>query len=138
MICYVDSSVVLRHLLNQTGQLNEWNKINTFFSSRILQLECLRTLDRWRLKSLVPSEELSLRLEGIRVILRRMGLLPLSDQVFQKAEQPHSLSVGSLDSIHLATALLWREKHGDDFFFATHDRELGLAARAYGLNVIGV
>jgi hypothetical protein len=67
-----------------------------------------------------------------------MGLLPLNDWVLSKAEIACPVPLASLDSIHLATALLWREKHGDDFLFATHDGELGLAAKAYGLNVIGL
>lgn len=137
MICYADSSVVLRHLLNQPKSLTEWARVSRFFSSRLIRLECLRTIDRWRLKLAVDSEELSLRLEGLQTIMSRMSLLPLTDRVFQKAEQNFLVPVGSLDSLHLATALLWREQHGDDFVFATHDQELGLAARAYGLKVIG-
>lgn len=44
--------------------------------------------------------------------------------------------IGSLDAIHLASALLVRPEFGD-LSFATHDRELGLAARAVGLPVQG-
>ena len=86
----------------------------------------------------VSSEELSLRLEGLQKILRHTGLLPVTNRILQKAEQSFSLPIGSLDSLHLATALLWRETHGDDFAFATHDEELGLAARAHGFSVIGI
>lgn len=86
----------------------------------------------------ISSEELSLRLEGLQKILHHMGLLPVTNRVLQRAEQNFLLPIGSLDSIHLATALLWRETHGDDFAFATHDEELGLAARAHGFSVIGM
>ncbi len=56
----------------------------------------------------------------------------------ERAELNMSMPLGTLDSIHLATALLWREKHGLDFIFATHDQELGLAARSQGIEVIGL
>jgi hypothetical protein len=46
-------------------------------------------------------------------------------------------SLGSVDAIHLATAELWRETRGQEITFATHDRELGLGARASGFKVIG-
>jgi len=41
-------------------------------------------------------------------------------------------------SIHLATALLWREADGTALAMATHDVALALAARAHGLPVVGV
>jgi len=45
--------------------------------------------------------------------------------------------IGSLDAIHLASALLVRPEL-DQLSFATHDRELGLAARSVGFQVSGV
>ena len=46
--------------------------------------------------------------------------------------------LGTLDAIHLATALLWKESTGSDLVMATHDTALGLAATAHGLIVVGV
>jgi len=45
--------------------------------------------------------------------------------------------LGTLDAIHLASALLWRETTAEDLVMATHDRALGLAALAHGLRVVG-
>lgn len=45
--------------------------------------------------------------------------------------------LGTLDAVHLATALLWQETRGDELVLATHERALALAARASGLHVIG-
>ena len=44
---------------------------------------------------------------------------------------------GTLDAIHLATAMLWRERTGADLVMATHDTALATASRASGLRVIG-
>jgi hypothetical protein len=41
-------------------------------------------------------------------------------------------------SIHLATALLWREANEYALTVATHDAQLGRAARAMGLETVGV
>jgi hypothetical protein len=46
--------------------------------------------------------------------------------------------IGTLDAIHLATALLWRDMTQEELTMATHDGALALAARAHGLPVIGV
>ena len=46
--------------------------------------------------------------------------------------------LGTLDAIHLATALLWKEMAGLNPVMATHDDALALGARAHGLAVVGV
>ena len=46
--------------------------------------------------------------------------------------------LGTLDAIHLATALLWKDLTRADLTMATHDGALALGARAHGLRVIGV
>jgi len=71
-------------------------------------------------------------------LIRKIGILPVSDTVIKRAEEAFSAPLGSLDAIHLTTAILLRERHGRDFIFATHDKELALAARAQGFQVIGV
>jgi hypothetical protein len=45
--------------------------------------------------------------------------------------------LGTLDAIHLATALLWKEMTKGDLVMATHDRALALGAQAHGLRVVG-
>ena len=44
----------------------------------------------------------------------------------------------TLDAIHLATALAWREARHPGLIVATHDPQLALAARACGFEVVGV
>ena len=46
--------------------------------------------------------------------------------------------LGTLDAIHLATALRWREGASTELVMATHDPALGTSARAFGLRVVGV
>lgn len=45
--------------------------------------------------------------------------------------------LGTLDAIHLATALLWKAMTVGELTMATHDEALGIAAKAHGLPVIG-
>jgi hypothetical protein len=45
--------------------------------------------------------------------------------------------LGTLDAIHLASALPWCSERQQRLVMATHDIALGLAARASGLEVIG-
>jgi hypothetical protein len=46
--------------------------------------------------------------------------------------------LGTLDAIHLATAILWKESVRTELVMATHDVALALGAQAHGLAVVGV
>ena len=54
-----------------------------------------------------------------------------------RAADPFPTTLGSLDAIHLASALLVRDEL-EGLAFATHDDELGTAARATGFEVYGL
>lgn len=137
MRCYVDSSVILRRLLRQHGVLAEWPKIEFVLTSSLVRLEGLRTIDRLRLRGAL-SDDLTMRWrEEFLSLLETVGLLPLTQQIFRRAEQPFVTPLSSLDALHLASALFWRETRGDDLIFATHDEELAVAARRYGFTVVG-
>jgi hypothetical protein len=47
-------------------------------------------------------------------------------------------AVRTLDGLHLASALLYRESRREDLVFATHDRRQATAALALGFEVVGV
>lgn len=46
--------------------------------------------------------------------------------------------LGTLDAIHLATALLWRDRIGPLPQLVTHAAALGAAARGFGFDVRGI
>jgi hypothetical protein len=48
------------------------------------------------------------------------------------------MPLGTLDAVHLATALIWRDRMGSISIVATHDTALGLAARAFRFEVRGI
>ena len=60
------------------------------------------------------------------------------DRDRQRAAQPMPTELGTLDAIHLATALLWKDVTREDLVLATHDDALALGAQAHGLPVVGV
>jgi hypothetical protein len=58
--------------------------------------------------------------------------------VLRRASEPFPTPLGTLDAIHLATALAWRDARTEALVLATHDKVLGTAAQAMGLQVVGV
>lgn len=138
MIAYIDSSVVLRIVLGQPGMLANWRAIRTGVSSRLAEVECLRALDRLRHRLALRDEEIASRREAIFSFLHALEIVEVGYPIMARASQPLPVELGTLDSIHLATALLWREMNEADPVMATHDEALGLAARACGLRVVGL
>jgi len=137
VIVYLDSSVLLRVVLGQTGSLREWKAIERAVASELVEVESLRTLDRLRLEERLPDEQIASRREAVYRLLESVEIVEPNRSVLQRASQPLPTSLGTLDAIHLATALLWREKTGADLAMATHDDALATAARASGLRVVG-
>ena len=100
--------------------------------------ECLRTLDRLRLRARLADAEVARRRATILRLIASLHLVEIDAMVLDRAAQPMPTELGTLDAIHLATALLWKDMTRGDFVMATHDSALALGARAHGLGVVGV
>jgi uncharacterized protein len=134
---YVDSSVILRLVLVQPDQLVEWRGIDSGVTSRLAEVECLRTLDRLRLTGGVSDEALAVRRAAVFRVIEGLQIVDVSAAILERAAQPMPAPLGTLDAIHLATAQLWRSAYGKDLVVATHDRALAIAAIGDGFRVIG-
>lgn len=137
MTAYLDSSVLLRVVLGQSNALREWRAIERGVASALVEVECLRTLDRLRLREGLADDQIAARREAVFRLLETIEVVEPTRPVLARAAQPLPTVLGTLDAIHLTTALLWREWAGADLVMATHDAALGTAARASGLRVVG-
>lgn len=138
MIAYVDASVLLRVALRQPDALPEWRQIQRGVSSALIMTESLRTLDRLRLRAKLSDEEVASRRATILQLIASLEVVDVDAVVLDRAAQPMPTELGTLDAIHLATALLWKELAHGELTMATHDGPLGLAAKAHGFSVVGV
>jgi predicted nucleic acid-binding protein len=137
MIAYIDSSVLLRVAFGQSNALPEWPAIERAVSSTLIITESLRTLDRVQLRVNLSDIEVAGRRSTLLALLDSLELVEIDSFVLDRAAQPMPTELGTLDAIHLASALLWKDLMGLDAIMATHDGSLGLAARAHGFKVLG-
>jgi predicted nucleic acid-binding protein len=137
MIAYVDASVLLRVALAQPNALPEWPRIRQGVASALVVTESLRTLDRLRLRANLSDAEVAERRGVILALVGSLELVDVDSMVLERAAQPMPTELGTLDAIHLATALLWKEMTKGDLVMATHDGALALGAQAHGLRVLG-
>jgi len=138
MIAYIDSSVLLRVALGQPNALPEWRDIERGVSNALVATESLRTLDRVRLRANLSDIEVARRRATILALIDSLELVEIDSGVLDRAAQPMPTELGTLDAIHLASALLWRDTQVADPVMATHDKALALAAQAHGLKVVGI
>lgn len=136
MKVYVDTSILLRVVLGEPGALREWSRIDSAFASELIRVEALRTIDRARIRLQLGDDEVAERRSDILNALDGFDVIRLDRAVLDRAAEPFPTLLGTLDAIHLASAILAREDHAD-LIFATHDAELGRGARAVGFRVIG-
>jgi len=138
VIAYLDTSALLRLVLGEPGALEELPSCDGLVSSELLAVESLRTIDRLRLQGALSLEEAASRRETATEWLEAVDLVLLQRPILARASEPFPTPLGTLDAVHLSTALVWRERMRQALVMATHDRDLALAARSFGLEVRGV
>lgn len=137
MIAYLDASVVLRLVLGESNRLAEWKRVDSAVASALTEVECLRTLDRLGRAGGLADREVALRREEVYRLLEGVEVVDIARPILRRASEPFPTPIGTLDAIHLATAIAWRDAREAPLVMATHDTALGAAARAIGLQVIG-
>lgn len=138
MIAYVDSSVLLRIAFGEAFRLEEWSEIELGVTSELARVECLRTVDRLGVRLPLSDHEVVRRREAVFELLDHMELIPLAPVILERACEPFPTVLGTLDALHLSSALVWLRGEGRQLdYLLTHDEALGRAARAVGLSVLG-
>jgi predicted nucleic acid-binding protein len=134
---YVDTSVLLRLVLREAGALDDLAAYDEFVSSELIAIESHRTIDRMRLQGALTTAEAAVRARAITEWLEGIDLVLLRAPILSRAAEPLPTPLGTLDAIHLATALVWRDRMDSPLVIATHDTALAVAARTYGFDVVG-
>lgn len=122
---YLDSSALLKlvHEEAESTALEAWvseRKDTPFVSSELAKVEVIRACRRIDARAL----------PGARALLAGIDLIPLSGEVVDQAAEVGESTLGSLDAIHLASALSIR---ADLTAFVAYDHRLYEAASVAGL-----
>jgi predicted nucleic acid-binding protein len=137
MSVYIDSSIVLRRLRREAASVHAWGEWDRAYASVLLRVEIFRTIDRIRLSGRLDDRGVVEMLSDARAMLESIALVPLSDPILERASQSFLTALGTLDALHLATALRLAESGRIELTFLTHDTELATAARIMNFRVEG-
>jgi predicted nucleic acid-binding protein len=124
---YVDTSVVLAHLLAEGGAPADELWESVLVSSRLLECEVWSRLHARQLASSHGA--------AARAVLERMAVLELTPTVLQRALAPFPVPVRTLDALHLASAIYLRDQ-GQAISLATYDTRMRDAAQALGIPIM--
>ena len=139
MKCYVDSSIVLRFLLSNDPAFEKTEKFDRIGSSELLIIECSRVLQRYRLEGFITDIQLAVLEEDLAEITSGMYILDITDSVKALARGSFPTIIGTLDAIHLASSVLWRESGQDEsMMMLTADVQMSTCARAMGMQVLAL
>lgn len=107
-------------------------------SSAIISVEAFRAVDGERLLGHLDDYQTAIKRKELSDLLAMLDLMPVDDEVIERAKGSFAVNVRALDAIHVATAeVLAAEAEGDPVEFWTHDDRQGTAALSRGLDVRG-
>jgi len=138
VIAYLDTSALLRVLLREPGALDDLRTYDGLVSSELIGVESARTIDRLRNQGALTIDEAAERNARVNEWVEAVDLVLLRPPVLSRASEPMPIPLGTLDAIHLASALIWRDRLGPLPRLLTHDAALGVAARGFGFDVRGI
>ena len=133
MIAYVDTSVVLRFILEGDIAIHHAFEATRTLASELLLIESRRVLERHRLNGELDDEKLAEAVARLFELYACFEVWSLSDAIKKRAGGPFPTVVGTLDALHLATALEALAGQADSILaLFSYDRQMNLCAKALG------
>ena len=126
MVTYLDTSVLLAHLLDEERQPPETLWEGAVVSSRLAEYEVWTRVHR---EGLGTSHA-----DSTRALLGRLAFLELTPTILGRALEPFPHPVRTLDALHLATVEFLRSKH-QPVRLATYDERQRAVAIRLGLDL---
>ncbi len=135
---YVDASAVLRLLFAEPGASVPLTDGDRVVSSRLVEVETFRAVDRLRLVGQLDDRETAAKRKELADLVAMLDLAPVDDLVIDRAKGSFAVNLRALDALHVATAeILASEATGEPLEFWTHDERQAIAALSRGLTVRG-
>lgn len=137
MIVYIDTSVVIRYLLNDPLQYNKFGKWEKGASSILLEIEGHRTIDRLRFSGEITDKETSELKSDFKRLLKTIDIISLNTHILERSMGSYPIPIRTLDALHLASAELWANYIKKPIALLSHDKQMILAAKSIGLETVG-
>lgn len=136
MVGYLDSSVLLRHILLGDSAIKQVLACERVISSELIEIECRRVLHRYRMDGNLGDEGFITARKRLDDILSGISLLSLSVSVKKRSMESFPVSVKTLDALHIASAVIFSEAFpGEKLLIFSFDTTMNRCCQALGLFV---
>jgi hypothetical protein len=133
MVAYLDSSVVLRHILRGEQSIAQAFACGKVVSSELLEIECRRVIHRCRMQGELDDASVAEASARLDAVLAGLSLIALSPPVKRLAMGAFPVRVKTLDALHLASAQVLAERLGEERLLVfSHDAGMNRCARILG------
>ena len=134
MATYIDSSFLLSILFEQN-----WKNDDVRVSSILLQAECIITLRRTfdNQKKILPDNWLEEKEMELKNLLQEVTIKIIDKSILDVIELKKNLSgCRTLDAIHIATAMDFKDNFGDYFFICSYDKNMRDISKKIGFRIL--
>lgn len=134
MVAYLDSSLVLRHILNGDMAIAQAFAHESVIASELLEIECRRVLYRCRLQGELDDDRLYTAFTRLDSVLAGINLLSMDEAVKRRSMESFPMTVKTLDALHVATALVWQSRNPDEPI-SLYSTDAGMNRVAYAVGI---
>lgn len=137
MVAYLDSSVVLRHILLGEIAIDRAFACERVVASELLEIESRRVLHRYRMNGDLDDQGYVDALARLEAVLSGITTLALTEWVKRRAMDTFPVNVRTLDALHLASAIAYAEAYlnrdeSRQLLVFSHDVGMNRCAAALG------
>ena len=134
MVAYLDSSVLLRHILLGDEGMRQVLECGAVVSSELLEIECKRVFHRYRLQGDLDDSGFLEAQGRLEFVLSGVYLLLLSSDVKKRASEAFPVQIRTLDALHISSALAFKSARPKEaLLFFSYDNQLNRCAKALEL-----
>ena len=135
MVAYLDSSVLLRHILLGDSGIEHVFSVGRVISSELLEIECHRVLHRYRLQNNLDDNGYIEASDRLEKVLKAVSIILLSPKVKKRAAEAFPVIIKTLDALHLSSALAFHEARQEEaLLIFSYDTGMNRCAKALGFS----
>ena len=133
MVAYMDSSVILRHILLGEESIRHALACERVVTSELTEIECRRVLHRYRMGGHLDDDGFVAAADRFELVQAGISVLALSSAVKTRAMGAFPVTVKTLDALHLATAAVFAQSYREhSLLLFSHDTAMNRCAAALG------
>lgn len=136
MVAYLDSSVLLRHILLGESGIEHVFAVEKVISSELLEIECSRVLHRYRLQNDLDDNGFIEASDRLEKVLNAVSIIRLSQKVKNRSKEAFPIIINTHDALHLSSAIIYQEERQEDsLLIFSYDTGMNRCAKSLGFKV---